>query len=301
MFRKVLVPLDGSILAEHALSTALSLVQASQGTLLLLRVPVFRELAVASVPGYDWLPPTDEVLARPRQEARTYLQDFTYARPYDDITLETMVVDGDVASAIVDTARAKGVDLIVMTTHGRSGLSRWALGSVTERVLQQTPCPVLAVRPNHTISRVLFPLDGSRLAEASLVPGLAIARLLGAEVVLFHAVTREGPSLPGVKRPDDAAAPARVTVREDPVAYLSDVAARFDLSPGKCRTIVREGAAGQQILDVAAEEQVDLVAMATHGYTGVRRWLYGSTTEKVLRGTHKGMLIVRPFAAADEG
>ena len=301
MFKKVMVPLDGSILAEHALNPALALVQSEHSTLLLLRVPVFKELAVASLPGYDWLPPTDEVMARPRQEARSYLQDFTYARPYEDLALQTMVVDGDVASVIVDTARQQGVDLIVMTTHGRSGLTRWTLGSVTERVLQQAPCPVLATRPNHSITRVLFPLDGSRLAEASLAPGLAIARLMGAEATLLHVLAPEGLSLPGLNRlADPDAAPSRRAVRQDPEAYLADVAARFGGTDQAFKRVVREGPAGQRILDYAADHHIDLVAMATHGYTGVRRWLYGSTTEKVMRGSDKGMLIVRPFAASDD-
>ena len=96
-----------------------------------------------------------------------------------------MITDGDEASTILETASAENVDLIVMTTHGRTGLTRWVLGSVTERVLHDAPCPVLVMRTSTPLQKVLITLDGSVIAEYALEPGLAVARALDAQVRLL--------------------------------------------------------------------------------------------------------------------
>ena len=199
----------------------------------------------------------------------------------------------------MDTAAAEGADLIVMSTHGRSGFSRWLMGSVTERVLRGAPCPVLAVRGGAGFERILITLDGSRLSESALEPGLALARLLGSQVTLLM-----------VERPDEMEPDlfdylnispaglmdqARDEIDDQTVSYLQRAADSCAERLGrKVEIATVRGAVAPAILDYIELEEIDLTVMATHGRTGLRRWVYGSVTEKVLRQAKCAMLVVRP-------
>ena len=137
MFKKILVPLDGSQLSQRALEPALALSQQIGAELLLVRVPTADTLSFA----------VSEAKQRElTRDALVYLETIRKSHEQPQFNIRTQVLDGDVASAIVDTARNEQVDLIVMSTHGYSGLTRWVLGSVTEKVLRSAPCPVMAVR-----------------------------------------------------------------------------------------------------------------------------------------------------------
>ncbi len=175
-----------------------------------------------------------------------------------------------------------------MTSHGRTGLSRWVIGSVAERVLEGGPCPVLLLRDGQPKTdvpqRILVTLDGSGLSEMALDPALALAKRLGASITLLRVW------------PHGAADSLSDT--SDP--YLDDVMARYANwnVPLTAATVeaVGSGAANTAlaILNYANNEAVDLIAMSTHGRSGLQRWVYGSVTEKVLRGTDGALLVVRP-------
>ena len=171
MFKKILVPLDGSSLSARALPPAMALAQQSNARVILLSVPVLKHMFVLDKysGGLGFLMPTDS-LNDSREEMHNYLESVAarYNHPHVNITLR--VVDGDEAGAIVDVAIADEIDLIVMSTHGRSGLQHWLLGSITERVLQSAPCPVLIVRSDKPISHILLPLDGSDPGRKSAAP-----------------------------------------------------------------------------------------------------------------------------------
>jgi nucleotide-binding universal stress UspA family protein len=300
MFDSVLIPLDGSTLAEQALGPAASLVDVESGSLIFLRVPVFKELAVVGVPGYGWMPPTPEIMKGPQREAESYLLSLAGDRAFARSDVRTVVVDGDIAGAVVDTARARHADLIVMTTHGRSGLTRWVLGSVTARVLQQAPCPVLALRPNLPISRVLIPLDGSALAESALDPAIKVAAAFGARVTLLHVQTEQAQTVADIMRDasgqDVRQLTPQLNAAEHPQSYLTDVVRRHRHAPVALAQVVVEGVPGPRILDYATKHDIDCIAMATHGYSGLKRWIFGSTTQKVIDHSPCNMLIVRPPA-----
>ena len=301
MFKKILVPLDGSELAERALEPALNLACQEQGSeMILLSVPVYSDILVPSAAGFDMLLP-DQSLEKFRQDVESYLREVKLSRKHYGTRLRTMIVDGDVASVIVDTAEAQDVDLIVMTTHGYSGFSRWLLGSVTERVLRSAPCPVLAIRDKRPLTNILITLDGSYLAETALEPGMEVARLLGGNVTLLQ-VDQEA-NLGAIELSMLEIAEAGLsrhvqhpTGDDHLINYLKRTADKYRQEGLSVETVVMEGSPARGILDFAEAEEIDLIVMTTHGRTGLRRWVYGSVTEKVLRGTEAAVLVIRPPA-----
>lgn len=299
MFKKILVPLDGSDLAERALEPALTIASEQEGCeVILLSVPVYRDIMVPSASGFDLLLP-DESLDNFRQEIETYLNDVktTWNRP--EVRLRTLVVEGDVASVIVDTAEEQAVDLIIMTTHGYSGFSRWLLGSVTERVLHSAPCHVLAIRQPRPLTNILITLDGSQLAEKALEPGMELARLLGGRVTLLQVDQEANLGAIELSMLELAESGLARHIQNDTkddhlINYLNKTAEPYRREGLTVETVVMEGRPAKSILEFAEADEVDLIVMTTHGRTGFSRWVYGSVSEKVLRGTGAAVLIIRP-------
>ena len=302
MFKKILVPLDGSVLAEMALQTAVSLAQQTEGEIVLLQIPTTHTPILPSTPEavtYN-LYASDYALDEGASTSREYLNQIRYGvgRHIEGVRWHVCVEEGDPASVIVDVAQANKVDLIAMSTHGRSGFGRWVMGSVTEKVLRHAPCPVLAVRSKRPLNKILVTLDGSEIAEQSISCSLDLAEVMNAEVTLFQVQT-------DVSLLDLEAAATLDAYEhgmgqrymdgeyEREVVYLENKWHDCQREGIKVNTAVREGKPAQAILEYARNNEIDLIAMTTHGRTGLRRWRYGSVTEKVLRGTDCAMLIVR--------
>jgi nucleotide-binding universal stress UspA family protein len=300
MFKRILVPLDGSELAERALAPAMALARRQQAEVILLTVPAYRQVLVAGGAGYGLLLP-EQSLQESRDGARSYLDGI--AERYPDVAVRAIAEDGDVAGTIVDAAADLAADLIVMTTHGYSGFTRWVLGSVTERVLHEAACPVLVIRYDRPLANVVITLDGSWLAEQALEPGLALARQLGAQVTLLrvdHEARLSAFEL-GMLEAAGAGLGKQIAQTEGlgrVASYLEYVAGQHRRPGDRLETVVVDGQPPQAILEFVEANEVDLVVMATHGHTGLRRWVYGSVTEKVLHSADCAMLIVRPPAEA---
>jgi len=303
MFNKILVPLDGSEFAELALEPALTIARQGGGEIILLSVPVYGQIMVPSTAGYGLMLP-EQALDSVRDKARHYLEQVQqeWDQPelgQPDLTIRSLVLDGDVAGNIVDVAAQEEVDLIVMTTHGYSGVTRWVLGSIAERVLRGAICPVLVVRHAGSLENVLITMDGSKLAEQALEPGLLIACMLAGRVTLLQVDTGERLSDAELDLMDltGGGLGTHITTEMGGRAkyYLEGVAqsCRQDREL-EVSTVVVTGSPAEAILEYAESQEIDLIAMASHGRTGVRRWVYGSVTEKVLRKAGCGMLIVRP-------
>lgn len=306
MFKKILVPLDGSQLAEAALAPAIRLVQQGKGKLILLHVTSGSANFYSTVDGVPMsnLYSHDFRLDEHYVAGREYLNGLRYGlgRNYPDLLWDVMVEVGDPASVIVDLAREKEVDLIVMSTHGRSGLRRWLLGSVTEKVLCQAPCPVLSIRSEKPIQQILVTLDGSELSETCLPAAFYCAAAFSASVTLLRVYSEKNvPDYSEVQELDmyetGLGERAAQQVAEHTAEYLENIRLRYEGSEVPITTAVRYGSPASVILAVAAELDIDLIAMATHGRTGLRRWAFGSVTAKILRSTESHMLTIRPTAA----
>jgi len=299
MFKKILVPVDGSELAEQAMEPALALAANACGQIFLLRIPILSTALTAVHAEFGAALPIEASLKEVRDDAQAYLDGLIerYQRP--NVTLTLLVAEGDVAGTIVDTAVAHNVDLIVMSTHGYSGATRWLLGSIAEKVLRSAPRPVFIVRSTALIRKLLITLDGSELAERALQPGLAMAESLGAAICLLRVEPEAMINPLEFAALEQAASGLGQQLQESAMAnaqnYLDTIAAKLNKSDVTVETAVLQGPAARNILDFSENEGVDLVVMATHGRTGLRRWVYGSVTERVLHGLHCdcAMLVVR--------
>jgi len=299
MFRRIIVPLDGSELSERALKPALAIAEQDGAEVTLLRAPVVETVMIPTIELYGNYSTRglEFGLEKARAEARNYLEKIQAAHAKPNLTVKMLVLDGDPAEAILAAATERHADLIVMSTHGHSGVTRWALGSVTERVLSGAACPVLVIRSGEPVRKLLVTLDGSALAEQVLAPSIEIAAALGASVALLRVVkpipVRYMEELDKSER--GLGVRAQDELIDEAVNYLREIAKRSVRPRLEVQTAVRTGEAPDTILHYAETQGVDVVAMATHGRSGVRRWLYGSVTEKVLRSSAGfAMLIVRP-------
>jgi nucleotide-binding universal stress UspA family protein len=298
VFDRILVPLDGSPLAESALPTAGAIARQQQGELLLLRVPVHHQMIMPGVAGYGIFL-SDEIFEMGQEEISEYLSHVQQRVARPEFTVRTVISQGDVAGAIVDYASDKDIDLIVMTTHGYSGITRWMLGSVAERVLRGAPCPVLVIREEGPLGHVVITLDGSPLAESAVEPGLALAEILGSRVTLLRVEHEEelGSVELGLLELVDGGLcrELEASSREQSRVYLECIAEKAGRPGLAIDTAVLSGRPAEAILDFLENQQADAVVMATHGYSGLRRWVFGSVTEKVLRSIGCcAMMVVRP-------
>lgn len=290
MYKSILVPVDGSASAEYALAVAVALAGRLGSTLHI--VHVFGEHVTDALPVYG------VTGSAARAAAEHYVQGMADRfRPALAGRLTSSVIDGSPTPAIVAHATQVGADLLVMASHGRTGASRFWLGSVTDAVLRAAPLPILMVRGigGPAFERVLVPLDGSATSEAVIPHVITLARADTASIHLLQ-VEESAEDLRAsvwglaAHEPDDL---ANRLNRAD--HYLHGLIARFQSEwPPATVTAEARGAhrVGEAIVAVAIEREVDLVAMTTHG-RGASRLFIGSVADKVLRGTQCNMLLYR--------
>jgi len=302
MSSMILIPLDGSELAEGALSCAAMLAHGLPAELILLRA-VSLSPDVREVLDKDGLE-TDVPLGRLEAEAHDYLCRVASRFEGHDLHVRPVVRRGPAAEVIVDSADQMAVQMIVMATHGYSGFSRWKHGSVAERVLQAASVPVLLVRAGEervagpepetikTCRRILVPLDGSPMAEQVLPPVSSVARALDARLVLFRApiVYTSGAMVGEWYLPLEGV--LEVT-EQDAQVYLAHMAERLAEEGLKVSTAMQRGGVAEAIVDYAEANQMDLIAMCTHGRTGLARWMLGSVADRVLRAGGVPLFLVR--------
>ena len=297
--RSILVPLDGSSLAEEALPIAQAIAERARCKLKLVLV---HEPLILMEPG----PAYTKVELAMLKADREYLKSVT-ARLRERLgkSVSSAVVRGlPVAQTLATYIRELGPDLVVMTTHGRGGIRRAWLGSVTDQLIRSAEIPVLVVRPGEAgvakpgapLSEILVPLDGSPLAEAVLEPAMELARLWDAEIALVQVVepvilvSGEPLSFPS------AYADQINAIRRDSAQdYISDVAERVRGSGLRCTGVAVIGVAvPETLINLAAPERVSLLAVATHGRGGPKRALLGSVADKLIRAGSVPVLVVRP-------
>lgn len=277
--KTIVAPVDGSLFSEKALPYAVELAKATGARLIVLRAapqPVSIEAVVDPVDAkFDSL-----------DEAESELVGTVSRLGASDVTVEPHVYSGDAAQSVMNAARLNEAGLIVMATHGRSGLGRWLYGSVADEVIRASHIPVLLLPivcesswPADQARRILVALDGSTLAEQVLEPVVPLAIALESELMLVRMVA------PGARAKSDAISAE---------AYLETVSKRLGAQGLRVQTVVQEGLAAAKIASLAREMDVRLVAMATHGRGGIARYMLGSVTNEVLHRATTPLLVVRP-------
>jgi nucleotide-binding universal stress UspA family protein len=299
----LLVPVDGSKFSEQAMSLAANLAGGS-GTIQLLR----------AVPEPD--PPGYPILTRSVTEMRKYweyeietvrkqLLEMAHRWMTPSLQVEVHAVGGDPAQEILSLAEATGADLIVMASHGRGAAGRGWFGSVADRVARTASIPVAIVRadPNWTETgmrrpqRLVVPYDGSKLAAAAFPTAGALASRLNLPVHVVRVINPAAELWPaaagGVPIPRDVYDETVVAVTKEARASLDAAVAQLVAAGVRADAALAEGQPTATLLHMIAPS--DLVVLASHGRSGVRRWLFGSVAEKLLRMA-AGPVILVPAA-----
>jgi nucleotide-binding universal stress UspA family protein len=280
----ILVPLDGSPLAEQALPYAAWLGRALPAELVLARIlplEVWAYFPPAAPETYQQLMNDEE------RFARDYLARIADPLRQQGLTVQTRIERGEPATMLLDLAPAAHAGLIVMTTHGRTGLNRFALGSVADRLVHYGHVPIVLLRSGVAESqptppdRALVPLDGSPLAEAVLDQ---VARMAGRSVQSFTLVRVTSPGNSIVER--DAARTYLEQVQRRLQERIADRAVTI-------QTQILIGSPAEQILSQAARDRA-LIMLATHGRAGLENWFLGSVADQVIHEATVPVLVVHP-------
>jgi nucleotide-binding universal stress UspA family protein len=305
-YATIVVPLDGSSLCVSALPIATTIARASHGTVHLARVhaPLIATVDVGfPVPQWE-----DEI----RESEQRYLAETTGTLSSEPgIQVEAHLLDGPVGRAIKDLVVKIGANLLVITTHGRTGLSRTWLGSTADWLVRFAPVPVLLVRPADDLSvpdisfeHLLVALDGSERAERIVPDAIRLGRLLGAHLTLLRVVQPVAgsiasygvPTLPHAR--DEARTMAVMRQAKD---YLDGIAHAFRHEIGDLAVtteVVASDRTAEAILERARTLGAKVVALSTRG-RGASRLLVGSVADKILRGFNGVVLALGPAAVRE--
>ena len=328
MFKRVLVPLDGSRRAERAIPVAARIAREANGSLVLLRVV---SMATELWPYVDLETAHSQIVVETELfEAAEYLKSRAAALPeLEGVSVDTVVVHGPTASTILSVALSHGVDLITLCSRSYTGMTRWVMGSIADKVARHSAVPVLVLRDSgpqpfeksagkisNTSSnkplRVLAALDGSSRAMVALLPAAAlISALASPERGTLHLMRVVKP-VPG-EFEDGEQYPFNLCNSEQEVVeatrYLSTTAEHLRagnlgkvvniswsaiIDTDVARGIMRMAECLDDVKDGDGCGEFDMIALSTHGYAGIQDWVIGSTSQRVLSATRLPLLIVRP-------
>jgi nucleotide-binding universal stress UspA family protein len=318
MFKRILVPLDGSTRAESALPVAARIARASGGSVMLVRVATIPVMYEASMV----ITYTPELIEAEISDAEEYLRTLAHSEMLAGIKTETTALFGAAAQTILSVATSHHSDLIVMTSKGETGVKRWVLGSVAQKLARHSPMPVLVLhegwtaplgsRPDSGPLRVLVTLDGSALARTALEPAAQLAAALAApgkgalhllRVVKPPQLDEKKISPECLSSLNSEALHKAKTYMYSIVSYLREgplgelpLAITWSVALGDDASdaIIHVAENGEDAEGTGAPGRCNLIAMATHGRTGFQHWVLGSVTERVLGATRLPILIVRP-------
>jgi nucleotide-binding universal stress UspA family protein len=295
MIKRILVPLDGSDLAESVLPYA-EQIATKTGAEVLLLTSLYQVDSWAGRPvqaDQEWVP-----------LVRTYLESKGKELHAKGITAKTDIASGPAAEAILARVADENEDLVAMSSHGRSGIKRWVFGSVADKVLHGTYCPILMVRPTSAsakatnipaLDKILVPLDGSEHSLAVLPFIEVLAKALDASLVLVNVVP------PITAYVGAEFIPPTGDFLGEQLAWAGQFLARIvkDVEGRglKASQVVVVGLGVSEIVEVAHDAGADLIALSTHGRSGLARSLMGSVADGVVRRTELPCLVVRPPGA----
>lgn len=283
MYKRILLPLDGSVEAESPLPYIKDFSKKFNAKVHVLGVGIGDKRRKVNRLLTDYIEYT----------ANNLTQEGISARPH--------IVYGHANEQILLFTEANAIDLLVMATHGRSGVTRWWIGSVAENIVTEASIPVLLIRSKRlreteanktkTFHHILVPLDGSSLGESALQHAGILALKLDATINLLHVIHSFdglGFDMPGydlkimTKKLNDSGK-----------KYLKNISEKLKKKGIKTSSKIIVGNPATTIIDYALQEKVDLVAMSTHGRSGITRWVLGSVADKVLRESSLPLWLVR--------
>jgi nucleotide-binding universal stress UspA family protein len=309
--KHLLLPTDFSDPAHHAGSYAAALARGLGARVTIMHVLLAPYPAGVVTPA-EWLEVTRRLMQEEEDRAREALQALVGGEDFRGIPVRAVVKTGLVEHEVLQAMRHDPVDLVVMGTHGRGLVGRAVLGGVTTKIVRLSPRPVLAVRwpgtSMHTpwgkvlaaptpraggpsFTRILVPLDGSPLAEGILAEVLALAGPFRASFILVQVIERPVYPLLDVSG-------VQTREAEEAVRYLDRARATVEAAGFPAQTEVLFGDPATAILTHAAKVEADVIAMCTHGRSGLNRWLLGSVAEKVLSGSEVPVLLYRAWTEA---
>ena len=291
MWEKILVPLDGSNLAELALPYAEELATAFSSEVVLVYV-------------------SEPAESQYRHMHQLYMEEV--AKQLKAVKkVSPVVVSGKPAKEIIGYVEKNDVGLVIMTSHGRSGILSWATGSIASKLLHAAEVPLLLIRATEPrrrvpgkrlLARILLPLDGSEAGEAAVPYIGELMSRLEAEVILFGVVPagqhiRTVGGLDFILYPEQHLESVKAEARE----YLDNVYRRLKRRKGTVRVELKVGdKAGdiaREIINYAEEKRVNLIAISSHGYSGIERWVFGSVANRVLQASKMPVLVVKAVGA----
>jgi len=283
MYEKMLVPLDGSELAEQAIPYVERMAKKLKSEVILLTV---------CLPG----DPLERALTEYIERRAEKIQSL-------GIKTRSLCIKGEPAASIIDFAGKNDVSLIVISTHGRTGISHWPLGSIANKVVQKSHVPVLLVRSSHPgkanadkeLRKILVALDGSHFSEAIIPYVEKLAKGMGSTVILLRVIEP-------VKLPQLAAYRDREKYEKEYMAKMEREAERYldkkkTALAGKgvkVNSALFKGKSDESIFQYAEDKSANLIALTTHGFSGITKWAYGSVAARVIEGSPKPVLLVRP-------
>ena len=295
MFERILVPLDGSALAECVIPHAIAIAKASTSQIFLLRIldPATSSKEVSFDP-LDW--------QIRKAEAESYLKDILSKFEEFSLPAHVEVLEGKAAENIIDYANDNKVDLIVLSSHGESGISGWNVSSVVQKIILRARKSIMIIRayqpPASTgelvqYERVLVPLDGSQRAEIVLPFATTLAKMSDGQILVVHVI--EKPEMPRRthQSKEDMELTEKVVERNRVIAseYLGELEERVDARVDT-RILISDDAS-ITLQEYAEQNGVDLVLLSAHGYSGKPKWPYGGTVVSFIAYGTTPLLVIQ--------
>ena len=306
MFDPILVPLDGSLLAECVLSHAVTIARAFNSKVVLLRV-LDKDQQRVSAQLFDLL--NWQIY---KSEAVQYLDKIGARLEKSGLRSEAYVREGLGAELIIEFAHSQGMKLLILSSHGQSGVSQWGISSVAQKIILSAPTSLLIVRARQPANiewqeqayeRILIPLDGSRRAENALPMITQLARFHKSQIHLVHIVTMPEMARQLPPLSDDIELSDRIVARnrEESTRYLEQIRLSSSLNdiPVQTHLLTSENAPAA-LHGLVDQENIDLVALSAHGYSGNTQWPYGSMVNNFILYSKVPLLIVQDLPTMEE-
>jgi nucleotide-binding universal stress UspA family protein len=286
VFDNIIVPLDGSSNAEIVLPYVAA-IGSSFGSEIMLVTATESATSDESLFSKEYLKHVSEGLKAIIQQRQ-------------NLVISTDVITGKPADVILKLANRKKANLIIIAAHGASGGDQQLTGSIATKILSGSDTPVLLIKtkegdattPEDLIKRILVPLDGSHISEISLKIVEPLATRFNAEIILFQSVepmryiSSFETMVPNIVLPSDD------EIKQSAAKYLSEIQTRLKQRGITVSSAIIASSPAEAIIDYADSGNISVVAMTTHGFSGIKRWVFGSTTNKVMQAGRKPLLMI---------